>query len=120
MEQVIGSLLDVLNERISVRGLAAERLEDHHLERAGKKVSRWRLFHRHGPIRHRLNKYTDPCQYMKRGLTFTVSNQSTDPERATHSFAAGYACLSGLLPENACAVKAGAFQWELDPPGKAR
>jgi hypothetical protein len=32
-------LLDVLHQRISVRRLPAERLENHHLERAGKQVA---------------------------------------------------------------------------------
>ena len=36
LQQVVGSLLDVLHQRISVRRLAAKRLEDHHFECAGK------------------------------------------------------------------------------------
>jgi len=28
-----------------------------------------------------------------------------------------YVPMTGLLLKNACAVKAGAFQWEVDPPG---
>jgi hypothetical protein len=40
--------LNVLDKRISVRGLPSQRLEDHHLERAGKEVTRLLLaiFHK--------------------------------------------------------------------------
>jgi len=36
LKQIVRALLDVLDESISVRRLAAERFEDHHLERAGE------------------------------------------------------------------------------------
>jgi hypothetical protein len=39
LEQVVGALLDVLNQRISMRRLAAERFEDHHLQGAGKEIA---------------------------------------------------------------------------------
>jgi hypothetical protein len=40
LQQVVGPLLDVLHQRVSVGWLAAKRLEDHHLERAGKQIAR--------------------------------------------------------------------------------
>jgi hypothetical protein len=36
LQEVIGSLLDVLDQRLAMGGLAAKRLEDHHLECARK------------------------------------------------------------------------------------
>ena len=39
LKQVLRSSLDVLNERIAVRRLAPEGLENHHLQRTGKEVS---------------------------------------------------------------------------------
>ena len=40
LNQVVGALLDVLNQRVSVRRLSAERFENHHLQRAGKQIAR--------------------------------------------------------------------------------
>jgi hypothetical protein len=40
LKQVIGALLDVLDERISVRWLTTERFEDHHLQNTGKEITR--------------------------------------------------------------------------------
>jgi len=40
LKQVVGALLDVLDERISMRWLTAERLEDHHLQNTGKEITR--------------------------------------------------------------------------------
>jgi hypothetical protein len=40
LEEVVGSLLDVLHEGVAVSGLAAKRLEDHHLECARKQIAR--------------------------------------------------------------------------------
>jgi hypothetical protein len=39
LEQVFGSLLDVLDEGIAVRRLTAKGLEDHHFECAGKQIA---------------------------------------------------------------------------------
>jgi hypothetical protein len=41
-------LLDVLDQRVSVRRLSAERFEDHHLEGAGKQIARcaYVVFHK--------------------------------------------------------------------------
>ena len=39
LQQVPGSLLDVLNQGVSVGGFAAQRIEDHHLECPGKKIA---------------------------------------------------------------------------------
>jgi hypothetical protein len=47
LEQVVGSLLNVLDKRISMRRLATEGLEDHHFECTWEKISSWRLIHRH-------------------------------------------------------------------------
>ena len=41
LEEVVGALLDVLNEGISVGSLAAEGFENHHLERTRKQIARW-------------------------------------------------------------------------------
>src|ERR1700679_2510164 len=57
LEQVVRSLLDVLDERVPMGGLAAKRLEDHHFECTGKEIARRGCFHRLYGIRHRLNKY---------------------------------------------------------------
>jgi hypothetical protein len=57
LEQVVRSLLDVLDKRIPMGGLAAKRLEDHHFECAGKEIARRGCFHRLYSDRHRLNKY---------------------------------------------------------------
>ena len=46
LQQVVGSLLDVLHQRIAMRRLAAKRLEDHHLECAGKQIARIGFCHR--------------------------------------------------------------------------
>ena len=47
LEQVFGALLDVLDEGVTVGGLAAEGLEDHHFECAGEEVAGG-VGHRHG------------------------------------------------------------------------
>lgn len=39
LEQIVRTLLDVLDQCISMGGLPAERLEDHHFERSGKEVA---------------------------------------------------------------------------------
>ena len=39
LQQLVGTLLDVLDEGVAVHGLAAERLEDHHLQRAAEEVA---------------------------------------------------------------------------------
>jgi hypothetical protein len=57
LEQVVRSLLDVLDERVPMGGLASKRLEDHHFECTGKEIARRGCFHRLYSDRHRLNKY---------------------------------------------------------------
>jgi hypothetical protein len=57
LEQVVRSLLDVLDERVPMGGLAAKRLEDHHFECTGEEIARRGCFHRLYSDRHRLNKY---------------------------------------------------------------
>src|ERR1700677_1640499 len=57
LEQVVRSLLDVLDERVPMGGLASKRLEDHHFECAGEEIARRGCFHRLYSDRHRLNKY---------------------------------------------------------------
>jgi hypothetical protein len=44
----------------------------------------------------------------------TVSTDDITPNR---SLTCSYAAKTRLILEYACAVKAGAFQWEIDPPG---
>ena len=39
LQDVVGTLLNVLHQSVSVGGLAAERLENHHLEGAGEKIA---------------------------------------------------------------------------------
>jgi hypothetical protein len=39
LQQVVGPVLDVLHQRVSVGLLAAKLLEDHHLEHAGKQIA---------------------------------------------------------------------------------
>jgi hypothetical protein len=56
LEQVVRSLLDVLNQRVAMGGLAAKRLKDHHFERAGEEISRWGVCHRLFCNRPRLNR----------------------------------------------------------------
>jgi hypothetical protein len=56
LEQVVRSLLDVLNQRVAMCGLAAKRLKDHHFECAGEEISRWGICHRLFCNRPRLNK----------------------------------------------------------------
>jgi hypothetical protein len=34
----------MLDERVAMGGLAAQRLEDHHFQRAGKEIARWGIF----------------------------------------------------------------------------
>src|SRR3569833_2511012 len=48
LKEVVGTLLDVLDQRVSVRRLAAERLENHHFERAWKQIARgvFAVFHK--------------------------------------------------------------------------
>ena len=56
LEQVVRSLLDVLDERVPMGGLASKRLENHHFECAGEEIARWGGFHRLYGNRHRLNR----------------------------------------------------------------
>ena len=60
--QIFRSLLDVLHQRIAMRWLAAKRLKDHHLERAGEQIACIAFRHRPVHYRHRLNKYKMDCQ----------------------------------------------------------
>ena len=39
LEEIVGALLDVLNERVAVHRLALQRLEDHHFERAAEEIA---------------------------------------------------------------------------------
>jgi len=39
LEQVVGGALDVLDQGVTVEGLALQRTENHHLQGAGEKVS---------------------------------------------------------------------------------
>ena len=39
LKQLIGALLDVLDQRVSVHGLTAQGLEDHHFKRAAEEVA---------------------------------------------------------------------------------
>src|ERR1700722_7993996 len=57
LEQVIRSLLDVLDERVPMGGLASKGLQDHHFECTGEEIARRGCFHRLYVNRHRLNKY---------------------------------------------------------------
>ena len=43
LQQVVGDLLDVLDQRIAVHRLQPERVEDHHFERAGEEVAALRV-----------------------------------------------------------------------------
>jgi len=45
LEQLIGRFLDVPDQGIAMHGRAFERLEDHHLQGAGKKVAAFGGFH---------------------------------------------------------------------------
>src|SRR5580698_10093786 len=56
LEQVVGALLDVLDERIAVGRLAAKRFEDHHFERAGEEIAWSWSFHRLFYDRPRVNR----------------------------------------------------------------
>src|SRR5271154_6608584 len=44
LEQVFGNLLDVLHQRIAMHGLQPQRLENHDLQRARKKIAMFRVF----------------------------------------------------------------------------
>jgi hypothetical protein len=57
LQQVLRSLLDVLNQSVAMCRLPAQRLEDHHLECARKKIASWILSHRPVYYRPRVNKY---------------------------------------------------------------
>src|ERR1035437_7434295 len=50
-------------------------------------------------------------------IVVTCSTFGTVARSPNHTSRSVWAPTSALLPINACAVKAGAFQWELDPPG---
>ncbi len=39
LQELVGNLLDVLDEAVAVHGAEPERLQDHHLESAGKEVA---------------------------------------------------------------------------------
>jgi hypothetical protein len=56
LEEVLRALVDVLDEGVSVGRLAAEGLEDHHLEGAGEEIAGRGFWHRHGSYRHRVNR----------------------------------------------------------------
>ena len=57
LQQFIGCLLDVLGQSVAVQGLALEGLENHHLERAGKKIALVLSFHSAILTRHYLNSH---------------------------------------------------------------
>jgi len=62
LEQIVGTLLDVLNQRISVSWPTAKRLEDHHFESAGEKIATSGFCHRPFYYRHRVKWYWPVCQ----------------------------------------------------------
>src|SRR6266436_6115731 len=45
LKQIVGRSLDVLRERVPMQRLPLQRSENHHLQRAGKKVSFLSVFH---------------------------------------------------------------------------
>jgi hypothetical protein len=57
LEQVVRSLLDMLDERVAMGGLASKLLENHHFECAGEEIARRGSVHRLFYNRHRLNTY---------------------------------------------------------------
>jgi hypothetical protein len=45
LEEIVGVSLDVLNKRVTVKGLPLQGSENHHLQSAGEEVSLLGVFH---------------------------------------------------------------------------